>query len=108
MRGPEAKIEDECVVIAREEGYVLLKVKFSGRVGLPDRLLSCSIPRRPSYPPVFILVEFKRVGGRTSTAQELVHRELRQEGMTIWLIDSVETFRSRLHALKRKLARLSS
>ena len=95
MAGPEATIEQACRDRAALEGALLLKVKFPGLNGCPDRLLFV-----PSYPrsdaPRAVFVEFKRAGEKPTKAQALMHEFLRRASLVVWVIDSVLDFEERL------------
>ena len=99
MPGPEATIERKCAEIARGLGATLHKIRFTDRRGCPDRLLSVFRGDCPCGYMVSIWVEFKRPGARPTKFQELVHQELKQEGISVWVIDSVEDFEQRLEEL---------
>lgn len=45
-----------------------------------------------------MLLEFKRYGKGASSHQSLVHQELRQQGLRVEVVDSVERFEEILNA----------
>lgn len=95
MPGPEALIERACLQYAKTRGCELLKVKFSGRRGFPDRMLITPT----TAAPLITLIEFKRSKRLPTRAQQAVHKELSDLGLTVWTIDSELKFIWRLSAL---------
>ncbi len=101
MAGPEATIEKKCRLLARKGGAELHKVRFSGRRGFPDRMLCyCSDSGKPRSAKI-VFVEFKRPNARPSPNQEVVHTELRQQGLRVEIVDSTRRFEELLRELKK-------
>jgi hypothetical protein len=98
MPGPEATIERKCETLAQYHGCELFKVKFSGRVGFPDRMLV--IPSDASWDGFtrIVLVEFKRPSAKPSPVQTLVHGTFDNLGVPVRVISSVPQFRRLLKA----------
>jgi len=92
MAGPEATIERKSRQVARAKGCQLYKVVFHGRVGCPDRLLLVGADLSASGSGSAVFMEFKRPGETPGPHQELVHRELRQAGLRVESVDSIERF----------------
>ena len=99
--GPEATLERECAKLVESKGHALFKTKFIGRRGFPDRILVVGRPRPTPRLTRVVCVEFKRPGSVPTKAQVAVHNELRQLGMEVWVIDNLDTFTRRFHALRR-------
>lgn len=93
----ERAVEEQCVEAATARGAELLKVRFLGRVGLPDRLLI--LPARPYACVGF--VEFKRPGGRVGRHQAMVHAFLRRLSLPFAVIDNLTDFEEFLDGLAR-------
>lgn len=59
--------------------------KITTYVGVPDRLFL--------HKGKVIFVEFKRLGEKPRVIQEHVHRVLRDEGFTVYVVDNFESFK---------------
>lgn len=92
MTGPETTIERKCVELAEAQGYALWKIRFTGRVGFPDRMLVGG--RRD------VFLEFKAPGAKPRPSQDRVHEEMRELGLRVEVIDSVEAFEGLLDEIQ--------
>lgn len=79
----EAPLERDCMDYAIARGWFEVKLERCSKDGMPDRLLARA-------PEGVVLVEMKReIGGELSSAQLRRHKELREHGITIHVIDSL-------------------
>lgn len=80
----EIQIERDSCDYGEARGWFEVKLEKCSKDGMPDRLLS----RRPEG---VILIEFKRPDdGELSDAQIRRHKELRDHGVTVYVVDSLE------------------
>ena len=100
MAGPQETIEQKCRLLARHAGAELHKVRFSGRRGFPDRMLCVCPNPGDTGSAIIVFVEFKRPNTRPSPHQEVVHSELRQQGLRVEVVDSTRRFEEILRDLK--------
>lgn len=78
-----------CRRIAQKHGCKLYSASFKGRRGFPDHALLC--PGR-----AFILIEFKRPGGKLSEQQVSMIADLQRARQEVWVIYRQEEFLRRL------------
>jgi hypothetical protein len=78
----EKSIEAAGCNYAKSRGWCEFKTASPGRPGFPDR----TYVRRG----VVLFVEWKRPGGVLSKLQIVVHRELREHGANVHVIDNLE------------------
>lgn len=85
----EAVVEDALVGAVEALGGLCLKLKMPWFTGIPDRMILLPKGR-------IIFVELKRPkGGKRSTRQKIVHRQLRALGFrveTLWTLEAVHDF----------------
>jgi hypothetical protein len=77
----ESQIEQRHRDIARKAGWRVYKIMRSSPNGLPDRLY-CRNRR-------FVLMEWKKPNGVLSAQQKLRHKELREAGIEVYVVDNV-------------------
>lgn len=88
MKQLESSIERSCKREADKAGAIFLKI--TQHKGWPDRILWAD----RAVIPVF--VELKRPGERPTKLQLYIHNMLREKGLTVLVIDSVEKFKGLL------------
>lgn len=80
----ESRIERESCDYAIARGWFEVKLEKCSKDGIPDRLLA----RKPEG---VVLIEFKRPGdGELSAAQQRRIKTLREHGVTVYVVDSLE------------------
>ena len=79
----EANVEEKACKRAKERGFLFRKLKWIGRRGAPDRLFS----RADTGP---FMVEIKKPGGTLDTHQVREIKRLRDAGIRVEVIDSIE------------------
>lgn len=87
----EASVEERAVDYAKARGWLARKMNGLGYRSWPDRLF---IPRvRASHELLDTLwVEFKRRGEDPTPLQAAMHRDLRQRGQLVVVVDAFEDF----------------
>lgn len=93
----EAPIEQECVDLAEADGWWVRKVGYIGRRGAPDRWLAKA--------GELLIVEFKRPGKKPDPHQVREHRRMREAGLVVVSIDSVESFKLLIGGANIRIAR---
>lgn len=78
----EIEIERSAMEYARARGWFEAKIKSSNKNGMPDRILH----RRG----LTMYIEFKAPGERPTVQQLKRHRELREQGIPVHVIDNLE------------------
>ena len=81
----EKEIERRCCKIAKNHGWLSMKMVSPNRVGVPDRLFLGGSGKLQ-------FVEFKKPGSYLSPMQERCIREFTRYGHSVWVIDNVEEF----------------
>ena len=79
----EKQIEEKVNTYAKEQGYLVYKFTSPQRAAVPDRLYIT--PRGKVF-----FVEFKREGMKPTPAQQREHERLRDRGVKVWVIDTVQ------------------
>lgn len=79
----EANVEGQTVFRAEEAGYFVRKVSWPGRKSAPDRVFS-----RADRGTVWI--EFKDTGKRATLLQSREHDRMRDAGMEVYVVDTLE------------------
>ena len=92
----ERDIEKKVCDYAKDRGYLAYKFTSPSRAAVPDRLFI-----GPTGHMWF--VEFKQGGKKPTPAQEREHHRLRQQGVEVWVIDSVESGKEMVDAMVRGL-----
>ena len=80
--GSEKVVEQTLCKKVKMLGGLCLKWPASANAGVPDRIVIID--------GQVIFVELKREGGKLSPIQQLVHKQLRERGADVRVIDSVE------------------
>lgn len=80
----ERQIEEKVGTYAKEQGFLVYKFTSPQRAAVPDRLYIT--PRGKVF-----FVEFKRTGQVPTPAQAREHDRLRAQGVTVYVIDLIET-----------------
>jgi hypothetical protein len=83
----EKQIEESVCQYAREAGMLVYKFTSPNRAAVPDRLFIT--PKG-----VVFFVEFKREGAKVTPPQDREHERLRAQGVTVFVVDSVEKGRT--------------
>lgn len=82
----ESDVEKECCEWSQRRRWKVYKIKSGHPNGLPDRFFVRK--------GVIIFVEFKRDGEEPTEQQLRRHKELREEGMRVEVIDNFKDFRA--------------
>ena len=78
----ESQIQSAVIDFAREHGWLVRRLEYTGRVGAPDIIAFRA--------GVVRLVEFKRPGGKLRPGQAAEHRQLVEHGIRVPVIDNLE------------------
>lgn len=78
----ESYIEKKVVARFQENGWLVRKLAWIGRVGAPDRILMKN--------SVCVFIEFKSKGEKPRPTQVIEHKKMRNAGMEIYVIDNIE------------------
>lgn len=81
----ESEIERRCKLIAEKEGYKVRKMEAINCRGFPDRLF---LKKGRAF-----FVEFKTPTGKTSELQKIHIEDLKQSGLEVYIIKSIEEFK---------------
>lgn len=84
----ESQIEIPVVEYAKRKGFKVRKARWQNARNAPDRLFFR--PAAPGRPPRAFFVEFKAPGERPRPAQEREIRLLREAGIEVHVVDTVE------------------
>lgn len=83
MREPlESSIEGDACAYAKKRGWMVMKFVSPGRKGVPDRLFI----RDGRH----VFIEFKRGGGEAQEQQEKRHRQMREHGAEVYVVDNLK------------------
>lgn len=82
----EMPIETFADDLAKEQGYLVRKVKWIGRRNAPDKLYS-----REDTGPFFI--EFKKTGAKPNPTQAREIQRMRDAGIKVFTVDSIRGVR---------------
>lgn len=83
----EKQIERSVCDYAKLHGMLVYKFTSPERAAVPDRLLI-------THTGVSWFIEFKREGAKVTAAQDREHDRLRNHGVTVFVVDSVEKGRA--------------
>lgn len=78
----EIVLEEDACKFAEERGWMQRKTIYAGRRGCPDRMFWRN--------GVFLMVEFKKKGGKPEAHQEREHARFKAQGFTVHVIDNFE------------------
>lgn len=78
----ERELEQDVRKYAEKRGWLWIKFTSPGYAGIPDRFGA----RRGRI----ILVELKKLGEEPAPHQALVHQELRDHGVEVFVVDNLE------------------
>lgn len=78
----ESDIEQADRDSAKANGWFVEKIQKTGRNGFPDRFYAKG--------GRVILIEWKKPGGRATPQQKRRHGELREAGVEVYVVDSIE------------------
>ncbi|MEO1042353.1 MAG: VRR-NUC domain-containing protein [Pseudomonadota bacterium] len=93
--GPEARIEQTVCKFAKEHGFSVEKVNVVNARGRPDR--------RFSQKGHYFFIEFKAPGEKPTELQKFRHDEMREQGETVYVVDSAITGRATIRAELMKI-----
>ena len=95
MHRRESYIEAKVVEHARKIGYLARKVQYPGKRGAPDHWF---------FGPTgqIVIIEFKDPNGALSVAQRREIAKLRERGLSVHVIDSIEVGKALLEHELRK------
>jgi len=80
-RPVESWVEQKVVEYATLRGMLTLKLNVKGRIGWPDRIFM--------FKGKVFFVEFKREGEKPRKAQEYVHKIIRDQEVSVYVVDDV-------------------
>ena len=80
----ESQIEKKCTAIAKAQGWLAFKFSSPSNRGVPDRIYLKN--------GVCKFVEFKRKGLLPTPLQSKRIEQLRAQGFSVFVVDSVESF----------------
>ena len=89
----ERDIEKHLVAVVKEMGGMVRKLKWIGRRAAPDRLVMLptkTVRGHVTHPAVQLFVELKRPGEGPTKAQAAEHREMREMGCHVLVINSFD------------------
>ena len=89
----EKQIEEKVGTYAKEQGFLVYKFTSPQRQAVPDRLMIT--PRGKIF-----FCEFKRMGQVPTPAQAREHERLREQGVTVYVIDNVDTGRAMVDEMR--------
>lgn len=78
----EKEIEQKMKLFAEKKQGMLLKLFIPGENGIPDRLLLMPDSR-------FAFIELKQKGKKPSKLQNYYHKQLREKGFDVHVVDDV-------------------
>ena len=91
----EKQIEEKVNTYAKEQGFLVYKFTSPQRAAVPDRLYIT--PRGKVF-----FVEFKREGQKPTPAQQREHDRLREQGVTVFVIDNVTAGKTMVDEMRLK------
>lgn len=83
MSGPERKIEEQIIAALEEIGFLVEWLVMRGERGWPDLTIMQG--------GLAMFLEIKKPGGRASAQQLQKQKQLAKFGMTMLIVDNVET-----------------
>lgn len=86
----ESDIEKKVCDRAKSLGWITPKFKSPMNRGVPDRIFMRGRPGENGVTPQLVYVEFKAPGKKPTEQQALVHKQYREMGFPVWVIDDVE------------------
>lgn len=79
----ESEIEKKVCDYAKERGFLVYKFTSPNRAAVPDRMFV--------HPGGHVfMIEFKRMGQKPTVPQEREHTRLRENGISVYVIDDVD------------------
>ena len=91
MNNKERELEEKCVLFARKNGFVSMKIEKTGHRGAPDRLF---IGKNRIF-----FIEFKKPGGGVVSRQQLFwHNFLKSNGIEAYFCDNFDEFEDILNS----------
>ena len=91
MNNKERELEEKCVLFARKNGFVSMKIEKTGHKGVPDRLF---IGENRIF-----FIEFKKPGGGVVSKQQLFWNNLlKSNGIEAYFCDNFDDFKAILNS----------
>lgn len=78
----EKEVERPAHDYAKSRGWFAEKIMRTGRKGFPDHFFARN--------GLIILIEFKRPGEEPTAQQQKRHRELRKQGVPVFVVDNLD------------------
>jgi len=78
----EIEIERPACEFAESRGWFQFKIEKASKNGIPDRFFARN--------GLIILIEFKRPGEEPNAQQQKRHRELRKQGVPVFVVDNLD------------------
>jgi len=105
----EIVLEENAVTLAENSGWLAQKLVIAGKRGHPDQSFKKRIPLPKGMPRLAytLLVEFKRIGESPDGNQIRRHRELREHGQEVHVIDTFDDFERLLEWAEGEIKRIS-
>lgn len=94
----ESAVENKLRDAAKKRGGIALKFISPGLAGVPDRLIILPDGK-------YAFVEVKRPGGKTRPIQKIRHRQLRNLGCKVYILDHPDQIPGLLHEIHQQLTR---
>lgn len=92
----EKDIEKNSCALFRNDGWLVRKFTSPSQRGVPDRIMFKD--------GATVCIEYKQLGKKPTKLQEREHRLLREQGIPVFVIDSVTKARELLDMLNREMA----
>lgn len=97
----ESAVENKLRDAAKKRGGIALKFTSPGLSGVPDRLIILPDGK-------YAFVEVKRPGGKTRPIQEIRHRQLRNLGCKVYVLDHPNQIQELINEIQQQPARKQS
>ena len=97
----EAAVENKLRNATKQRGGIALKFTSPGLAGVPDRLII--LPNGK-----YAFVEVKRPGGKTRPIQEIRHKQLRNLGCKVYVLDHPNQIQELINEIQQQPVRKQS
>ena len=86
----ESDIEKKVCKHAQSLGWITPKFKSPMNRGVLDRIFMRGRPGENGVTPQLVYVEFKAPGKKPTDQQDTVHKQYREMGFPVWVIDNAD------------------
>lgn len=97
----ESAVESKLRNAAKQWGGIALKFTSPGLAGVPDRLIILPGGK-------YAFIEVKRPGGKTRPIQKIRHRQLRNLGCKVYVLDHPNQIQELINEIQQQPARKQS